>query len=77
MHMVILPGEFDQALENLEWPTLVETRWVTKVTMLFKILNDIACIPAHQYLVSISNTGRRHQQRLKLKQDPFSMSMHS
>ena len=39
--------------------------------MLFKILNDIIFIPADQYLVSIFNTGRRHQQRLKLKQDPF------
>ena len=46
-------------------------------TMLFKILNDIVCIPADQYLVSIPNTGRRHQQRLKLKQHPFLISMHS
>ena len=58
-------------MQDLEWPTLEERRWVTKVTMLFKILNDIVCIPADQYLVSISNTGRRHQQRLKLKQYPF------
>ena len=34
-------------------------------------LYAIICIPADQYLVSISNTGRRHQQRIKLKQDPF------
>ena len=52
-------------MQDLEWPTLEERRWVTKVTMLFKVLNDIVCIPADQYLVSISNTGRRHQQRLK------------
>ena len=58
-------------MQDLEWPTLEERRWVIKVTMLFKILNDIVCIPADQYLVSISITGRRHQQRLKLKQDPF------
>ena len=64
-------------MQDLEWPTLEERRWVTKVTMLFKILNDIVCIPADQYLVSISNSGRRHQQRLKLKQYPFLMSMHS
>ena len=64
-------------MRDLEWPTLEERRWVIKVTMLFKNLNDIVCIPADQYLVSISNTGRRHQQRLKLKQDPFSMSMHT
>ena len=58
-------------MQDLEWLTLEERRWVTKVTMLFKILNDIVCIPADQYLVSIPNTGRRHQQRLKLKQHPF------
>ena len=58
-------------MQDLEWPTLEERRWVSKVTMLFKILNDIVCIPADQYLVSISNTGRRHQQRLKLKQILF------
>ena len=40
-------------MQDLEWPTLEEKRWVTKVTMLFKILNDIICIPADQYLVSI------------------------
>ena len=58
-------------MQDLEWPTLEERRWVTKVTMLFKTLNDIVCIPADQYLVFIFNTGRRHQQRLKLKQYPF------
>ena len=58
-------------MQDLEWPKLEERRWVSKVTMLFKILNDIVCIPTDQYLVPISNTGRRHQQRLKLKQDPF------
>ena len=49
-----------------------------KVTMLIKILNDIVCIPADHYLVSISNTGRRHQRRLyKTKTISFLMSMHS
>ena len=48
-------------MQDLEWPTLEERRWVIKVTMLFKNLNDIVCIPADQYLVSISNTVRRHQ----------------
>ena len=64
-------------MQDFEWPTLEEKRWVTKVTMLFKTLNDIVCIPADQYPLSISNTGRRHQQRLKLEQDPFLISMHS
>ena len=27
-------------MQDLEWPTLEERRWVIKVTMLFKILND-------------------------------------
>ena len=53
-------------IQDLEWPTLEERRWVTKVTMLFKILNNIVYIPADQYLIPISNTrSRRHQQRLK------------
>ena len=35
-------------MQDLEWPTLEKRRWVIKVTnksMLFKILNDIVCIP--------------------------------
>ena len=53
-------------IQDLEWPTLGERRLVTKVTMLFKILNNIVDIPADQYLIPISNTrSRRHQQRLK------------
>ena len=33
-------------MQDLEWPTLEERRSVTKVSMLFKNLNDIICIPA-------------------------------
>ena len=31
-------------MQDLEWPTLEERRWVTKVTVLFKILNAIVCM---------------------------------
>ena len=39
-----------------------------KSNYVVQILNDIVY---DQLLDSISNTGGRHQQRLKLKQDPF------
>ena len=59
-------------MQDLEWPTLEERRWVTKVTMLVKILNDIVCIPADQYLVSISNTAwKETSTEIKIKTRSF------
>ena len=56
-------------LQDLGWPTLEERRWSIKATMLFKILHNMVCIPADQYLSIVTDHTRRHQPRLK--QYPF------
>ena len=50
-------------LERLNWPTLENRRNHAKVTMLYKIINDIVSIDFFHHLQPSSSTTRGHSQR--------------
>ena len=51
-------------LQDLGQPTL-KKRWLLKAIMLFKILHNMVCIPADQYLFTITGHMERHPPKLK------------
>ena len=46
-------------LDHLQWETLESRRSKAQLTMLYKIVNDLVDIPAHQHLSKATNRSRR------------------
>ena len=61
-------GSISEMLHKLEWPSLQARRKRARLTFLFKILNNLVCIP-NQYLPSLSSVAAtRSHHPLKLQQ---------
>ena len=63
LKMTIFTSNVTAMMQDLGWPTLEKRGWSLKAIMLFKILHNMVCIPADQYLSTTTGHIGRHQSK--------------